>query len=68
MQVLKHFGDFLAKLFALPPRAFTCGDCERNAQCGLPPHEDCLHRIEQISRGETYPRRPTSGAIAGWPR
>ena len=28
----------------------TCGDCERNKQCGLPPHDDCLVKAMQIAR------------------
>jgi len=31
---------------------FTCADCERAPQCGLPPRDDCLIRIERISRKE----------------
>ena len=30
---------------------FTCGDCERWERCGLPPHDDCIHRAAQIARG-----------------
>jgi hypothetical protein len=33
---------------------FTCGDCERVERCGLPPSEDCLIRIEQLSREDRY--------------
>jgi hypothetical protein len=37
--------------------AFTCGDCERWERCGLPPHDDCVHRAAQIARGATPVRR-----------
>ena len=36
---------------------FTCGDCERWERCGLPPHDDCVHRAEQIARGAPPIRR-----------
>jgi hypothetical protein len=36
---------------------FTCGDCERREQCSLPPHDDCVHRAEQIARGAAPIRR-----------
>jgi hypothetical protein len=36
---------------------FTCGDCERWERCGLPPHDDCVHRAAQIARGVTPVRR-----------
>ena len=29
---------------------FTCSDCARWQQCGLPPSDDCLIRIEQMSQ------------------
>lgn len=68
MSTLQRCWHILARALAPPPRQFTCGDCERNAQCGLPPHDDCLHRIEQISRDDTYPQHPRSAALAVWPR
>jgi hypothetical protein len=37
--------------------SFTCGDCERWERCGLPPHDDCVHRVAQIARGATPVRR-----------
>ena len=32
------------------PPEFVCGDCERNQQCGLPPHEDCIEKAIQRER------------------
>ena len=29
---------------------FACGDCDRNAQCGLAPHDDCIFRLMQMIR------------------
>jgi len=29
---------------------FVCADCERVEQCGSPPHDDCVHRLEQTER------------------
>jgi hypothetical protein len=48
----------LARAIAAPVREpeFTCGDCERNAFCGLPPTKDCIARAEQIER-DGGPRR-----------
>jgi hypothetical protein len=48
---------------------FTCGDCERNEQCGLAPHDDCLVKAMQIARDddERVPP-PTMVAYRGvWP-
>ena len=48
---------------------FDCGDCERNAQCGLPPHDDCVKKLTQMARdGENLPRRPNNFYPAVWPR
>ena len=48
---------------------FSCGDCERNEQCGLPPHEDCTERLLQIARdGEKRPPRSEYLYPAMWPR
>ena len=30
---------------------FTCSDCERVDQCGLPPHDNCIYKIAKIERG-----------------
>jgi hypothetical protein len=32
------------------PPEFVCGDCERNQQCGLPPHNDCIEKALQRER------------------
>lgn len=48
---------------------FQCGDCDRNAQCGLAPHDDCIFRLMQIARdGDHPPRRQNSLYPAVWPR
>ena len=41
------------------PREFSCGDCERNASCGLPPNELCVIKAAQLERdGDDWrPRR-----------
>jgi hypothetical protein len=36
---------------------FSCGDCERNSQCGLPPHDDCVFRLMQLARDGDRPLR-----------
>jgi len=51
------------------PSRFNCGDCERNAQCGSPPHDDCEYRFIQLARdGDSLPRRPECFHEAIWPR
>lgn len=48
---------------------FSCGDCERNEQCGLPPHDDCTERLLQIARdGDNRARRSDYLYPAIWPR
>jgi hypothetical protein len=42
--------------------AFTCGQCDRNESCGLPPSRECLHRLMLLSEGRQYSARP-----ARWP-
>jgi len=37
---------------------FTCGDCDRKEQCGLPPQDDCVFRLTQIARDGGRPPRP----------
>ena len=46
----------LTRLLARPQR-LTCGECERNEKCGLPPYDDCIHRIMQINGDGRRPRR-----------
>jgi len=48
---------------------FTCGDCERNEQCGLPPDGECVVKAAQLARDEDYQRRAPAGYYkAVWPR
>ena len=48
---------------------FTCGDCERNERCGLPPHDNCVAKAAQIARdGEYNQRQPASLYKGVWPR
>ena len=48
---------------------FTCGDCERNEQCGLPPHDDCVVKAAQLSRDGGYNDRQPGSLYKGvWPR
>jgi len=48
---------------------FTCGDCERNERCGLPPDDNCVVKAAQLARDEDYQRRAPSGYYkAAWPR
>jgi hypothetical protein len=57
--------------FAASRRAsgFTCGECERNQRCGLPPHDDCPVRLAQIARDGAHSRRPMIAYYkALWPR
>jgi hypothetical protein len=44
---------------------FTCADCERSEQCALPPSENCIMRIEQMSREERHLKRRAE-ALAPW--
>lgn len=34
--------------------SFTCGHCDRNAQCGRAPGNECIEKHEQISQGEGW--------------
>ena len=36
---------------------FSCSDCERWQQCGLPPKADCIERVAQMERGDWKVRR-----------
>jgi hypothetical protein len=43
-------------------REFSCGDCERNASCGLPPNEFCVIKAMQLERDADWrPRRSPIG-------
>jgi hypothetical protein len=48
--------------FLSPEPQFSCGDCERNASCGLPPDDLCVIKAMQLARdGEWRRRRPLIG-------
>lgn len=65
----KLFRVLASFLAASKPPQFSCGDCERNEECGLPPHDDCAEKLLQISRdGENRVRRPDYLYPAIWPR
>jgi hypothetical protein len=52
--IRRVFPKKIALISRWPRRSgFTCGDCERWERCGLPPHDDCIHRAAQIARGAT---------------
>lgn len=73
MRAFDRFRLFLKQLAAhsrsRPSSSFTCGDCERNAQCGLPPHDDCVDRAMQLARdSEPAARKPSYLHPAVWPR
>ena len=36
---------------------FTCGQCDRNARCGLAPNRDCVYRLMQIAERRAQPAR-----------
>jgi hypothetical protein len=62
MRALDAFHAIMDKLAAPLARArrrsdFVCEDCERWAQCGLPPSEECVFRAEQIARGDWKSKR-----------
>ena len=60
----------IADRFAASRRAseFTCGDCEQNKRCGLPPHDDCPVKAAQIARDGAFSRVPPEYYKAVWPR
>lgn len=39
---------------------FSCGHCERNAQCGREPSADCVEKLAQVSRGDDWRNRAAS--------
>ena len=39
---------------------FTCAHCERNAQCGRAPGDDCIEKLAQIARGDEWRYRPSA--------
>jgi hypothetical protein len=47
---------------------FTCGACERNSRCGLPPSKNCVIRAMQIARDGDYRAHPPTAVLQGvWP-
>jgi hypothetical protein len=36
---------------------FSCGHCDRNAQCGREPSADCVEKHDQVSRGGDWRHR-----------
>jgi hypothetical protein len=45
---------------------FTCGDCERWQRCALPPSDNCVIRVEQMSRAEEHQSTRRANALAPW--
>ena len=67
---LQAMFDAIADQFAATRRAseFTCGDCEQNERCGLPPHDDCPVKAAPIARDGNLSRAPREYYKAVWPR
>ncbi|WP_431855238.1 hypothetical protein [Azospirillum sp.] len=42
--------SLLMRLLERPIDAFTCGSCPRMVQCGLPPTEQCLMKLQHEER------------------
>ena len=61
MKFFQRLVSALKALVAPSAPAFTCGDCTRNAQCGLEPHDQCLTRIAQMSTDRGKPRQTLVG-------
>jgi hypothetical protein len=68
-QIPKIFATVAGKIVSLRRWSrFTCGDCERNERCALPPEENCAAKAVQIDRDGENPARPASGYYpAVWP-
>jgi hypothetical protein len=47
----------LARRLANDQVEFTCGQCDRNARCGLAPNQQCLYRLMQIAERRARPAR-----------
>jgi hypothetical protein len=68
-EVFKRAVAAIVNFLSPPSHRFTCGDCDRNSRCGLPPHDDCLYRLTQIARdGEGHGPPPDYLYPAIWPR
>ena len=61
MKILARLVSLLKAIVLPSAPAFTCGDCARNAQCGLEPSDACLVRIAQMSSGRGKPRQTMVG-------
>ena len=52
------FADLVSSIASWQGDAnFTCGDCDRWRQCGLPPSDKCVVRAAQIARDGGTPRK-----------
>ena len=67
-QLQKFFTALKDIVASQPVSRFTCGDCARNAKCGLPPHDDCVTRLLQIRDESKVARKPDYLYPAIWPR
>ena len=47
----------LARQLAGERDEFTCGQCDRNARCGLAPNQECVYRLMQIAELRAQPAR-----------
>jgi hypothetical protein len=67
---LQAMFNAIADRFAATRRGseLTCGDCEQNERCGLPPHDDCPVKAAQIARDGNLSRAPREYYKAVWPR
>jgi hypothetical protein len=54
----------IAKLLAASnDDAFNCGECARNAQCGLPPSENCEYHLPDGDAGHRRAQWPISARL-----
>jgi len=54
----------IARLIAAPQAdEFTCGECARNAQCGLPPSGNCGYRLPRPERDQLRAQWPISSRL-----
>jgi hypothetical protein len=52
LDVIKATVSKIAGHFRPRQAEFSCGDCKRVHQCGLPPDRECLVRIIQVADKE----------------
>jgi hypothetical protein len=70
LDLIRKISEKIAENIATSRRLsrFTCGDCERNERCGLPPDDKCVVKAMQIARdGDDRARPPTDIHPAMWP-